>query len=65
MKHWLVFISFYLPYERKFEYRVEARNQFRAVALARNQFRKEPTMKGKRLAGVRMTFRVEPMGAID
>lgn len=65
MKHWLVFVSFYLPYERKFEYRVQARDQFRAIALARAQFKQEPTLKRRKLCDLRMTFRVEPMGVIE
>lgn len=64
MKHWLVSVSFMLPYPREFTYRVQARDQWRAVALARASFKKEESLKRRKLCDLRMTFKVEPMGVI-
>jgi hypothetical protein len=64
MFHWIVTVEFFLPYPRHFSYRVMARDQWRAVALARAQFKKPPQTKGRNLSDTSMLFRVEPLGKI-
>lgn len=64
-QHWLVTVSFMLPYPREFTYRVEATHQMRAPAAALPMLKKDPTLKGKRLGKIRMKFAVEPMGIIE
>lgn len=63
-KHYLVEVSFYKPYERKFTYRVQASHQLRAPAAALKGLKAEPALKGKRLGDVSMGIRVTPMGTI-
>jgi hypothetical protein len=63
MKHWLVTVSFMLPYPREFTYRVQASHQLRAPAAALPLFKKD--MARKKLSGLRMSMKVEPMGVID
>lgn len=52
MKNYLVTISAYLPYERKFEYREQGCNFGTAIKRAYKKFRKEEQIKRKKLTEI-------------